>query len=91
VIGVVPQLYELIGVIFNTTSYPVCVHHTMVIALVSSSCSVSFCFNVNCYAYCRFDQCAVSALSLQGIKDAGYEKLTWVQAATLPIILQGQQ
>ncbi|KAL9253560.1 DEAD-box ATP-dependent RNA helicase 31-like protein [Drosera capensis] len=32
----------------------------------------------------RFDQCAVSPLTLKGIKDAGYEKMTWVQEATLP-------
>ncbi|CAM0881733.1 unnamed protein product [Alopecurus aequalis] len=38
----------------------------------------------------RFDQCAVSPLSLRGIKDAGYEKMTRVQEATLPIILQGK-
>ncbi|KAI5000742.1 hypothetical protein ZWY2020_010701 [Hordeum vulgare] len=38
----------------------------------------------------RFDQCAVSPLSLQGIKDAGYERLTRVQEATLPVILQGK-
>ncbi|XP_037413220.1 DEAD-box ATP-dependent RNA helicase 26-like isoform X2 [Triticum dicoccoides] len=38
----------------------------------------------------RFDQCAVSPLSLQGIKDAGYERLTRVQEATLPVILEGK-
>jgi ATP-dependent RNA helicase MSS116 len=38
----------------------------------------------------RFDQCAISLLSLKGIKDAGYEKMTCVQEATLPIILQGK-
>ncbi|VAH77612.1 unnamed protein product [Triticum turgidum subsp. durum] len=37
-----------------------------------------------------FDQCAVSPLSLQGIKDAGYERLTRVQEATLPVILEGK-
>ncbi|XAR53968.1 RNA helicase [Bertholletia excelsa] len=38
----------------------------------------------------RFDQCLVSPLSLRGIKDAGYEKLTVVQEATLPAILSGK-
>ncbi|KAI3498224.1 hypothetical protein L1887_33994 [Cichorium endivia] len=38
----------------------------------------------------RFDQCAVSSQSLKAIKDAGYEKMTVVQAATLPIILKGK-
>ncbi|KAK9051397.1 hypothetical protein SSX86_028024 [Deinandra increscens subsp. villosa] len=38
----------------------------------------------------RFDQCAVSQLSLKGIKDAGYEKMTVVQEATLPVILKGK-
>jgi len=28
-------------------------------------------------------------LSLKGIKDAGYEKMTVVQEATLPVILKG--
>ncbi|XP_021851694.2 DEAD-box ATP-dependent RNA helicase 31 [Spinacia oleracea] len=38
----------------------------------------------------RFDQCAISPLSLKAIKDVGYEKLTMVQAATLPVILKGK-
>ncbi|OVA11436.1 Helicase [Macleaya cordata] len=38
----------------------------------------------------RFDQCSVSPLSLKGIKDAGYERMTIVQEATLPVILQGK-
>lgn len=38
---------------------------------------------------CRFDQCAISPLSLKGVKDAGYEKMTVVQEATLPVILKG--
>ncbi|XP_057454791.1 DEAD-box ATP-dependent RNA helicase 31-like [Lotus japonicus] len=38
----------------------------------------------------RFDQCSVSPLSLKGVKDAGYEKMTVVQEATLPIILKGK-
>ncbi|KAK4797823.1 hypothetical protein SAY86_030149 [Trapa natans] len=38
----------------------------------------------------RFDQCAVSPLSLKGIRDAGYEKMTVVQEATLPVILKGK-
>ncbi|KAL9270825.1 DEAD-box ATP-dependent RNA helicase 26-like protein [Drosera capensis] len=38
----------------------------------------------------RFDQCAVSHLTLKGIKDAGYERMTWVQEATLPVILKGK-
>ncbi|XP_015888691.1 DEAD-box ATP-dependent RNA helicase 31 [Ziziphus jujuba] len=41
-------------------------------------------------SYTRFDQCSVSPLSLKGIKDAGYEKMTVVQEATLPVILQGK-
>ena len=39
---------------------------------------------------CRFDQCAISSLSLKAVEDAGYERMTEVQEATLPIILQGQ-
>ncbi|KAF0923547.1 hypothetical protein E2562_006429 [Oryza meyeriana var. granulata] len=38
----------------------------------------------------RFDQCAISPLSLKAVKDAGYERMTQVQEATLPIILQGR-
>jgi len=38
---------------------------------------------------CRFDQCSISPLSLKGIKDAGYENMTVVQAATLPVIVKG--
>ncbi|KAI7747651.1 hypothetical protein M8C21_032544 [Ambrosia artemisiifolia] len=38
----------------------------------------------------RFDQCAVSQMSLKAIKDAGYEKMTVVQEATLPVILKGK-
>ncbi|KAJ8900557.1 hypothetical protein K2173_025334 [Erythroxylum novogranatense] len=38
----------------------------------------------------RFDQCAISPLSLKGVKDAGYEKMTVVQEATLPVILKGK-
>ncbi|CAL5195964.1 unnamed protein product [Lathyrus oleraceus] len=38
----------------------------------------------------RFDKCSVSPLSLKGIKDAGYEKMTLVQEATLPAILKGK-
>lgn len=38
----------------------------------------------------RFDQCSISPLSLKGINHAGYEKMTVVQAATLPIILKGK-
>ncbi|KAL3838689.1 hypothetical protein ACJIZ3_023280 [Penstemon smallii] len=38
----------------------------------------------------RFDQCSISPLSLKGIKDAGYEKMTMVQEATLPLILKGK-
>lgn len=37
----------------------------------------------------RFDQCSVSPSSLKGIKDAGYETMTVVQEATLPVILKG--
>ncbi|XP_062215336.1 DEAD-box ATP-dependent RNA helicase 26-like [Phragmites australis] len=38
----------------------------------------------------RFDQCPISPLSLKAIKDAGYERMTKVQEATLPKILQGK-
>ncbi|KAJ8621714.1 hypothetical protein MRB53_030243 [Persea americana] len=38
----------------------------------------------------RFDQCSISPLSLKGIKEAGYERMTMVQEATLPIILKGK-
>ncbi|KAJ9171502.1 hypothetical protein P3X46_014861 [Hevea brasiliensis] len=38
----------------------------------------------------RFDQCSISPLSLKGIKDAGYEKMTVVQEATLPVIIKGK-
>ncbi|CAN1157187.1 DEAD-box ATP-dependent RNA helicase 31 [Linum perenne] len=38
----------------------------------------------------RFDQCSVSPLTLKAIKDAGYENMTVVQAATLPVILKGK-
>ncbi|KAL8495169.1 hypothetical protein ACS0TY_019368 [Phlomoides rotata] len=37
----------------------------------------------------RFDQCPISPLSLKGIQNAGYEKMTMVQEATLPVILKG--
>ncbi|KAK4411495.1 DEAD-box ATP-dependent RNA helicase 31 [Sesamum angolense] len=39
----------------------------------------------------RFDQCPISPLSLKAIKDAGYEKMTLVQEATLPVILKASQ
>jgi ATP-dependent RNA helicase MSS116 len=38
----------------------------------------------------RFDQFPLSPLSLKAIKDAGFETMTVVQEATLPIILQGE-
>ncbi|XP_042464783.1 DEAD-box ATP-dependent RNA helicase 31-like [Zingiber officinale] len=38
----------------------------------------------------RFDECSISPLTLKGVKAAGYEKMTLVQAATLPVILQGK-
>ncbi|KAL8235870.1 hypothetical protein R6Q59_016951 [Mikania micrantha] len=38
----------------------------------------------------RFDECSVSPLLLKAIKDAGYEKMTIVQEATLPVILKGK-
>jgi ATP-dependent RNA helicase MSS116 len=37
----------------------------------------------------RFDECALSPLTLKGVKAAGYERMTAVQEATLPIILKG--
>jgi superfamily II DNA/RNA helicase len=39
--------------------------------------------------YVRFDECPISPSSLKGIKEAGYEKMTKVQEATLPLILKG--
>ncbi|KAG9448313.1 hypothetical protein H6P81_014441 [Aristolochia fimbriata] len=38
----------------------------------------------------RFDECSISPLSLKGVKEAGFEKMTVVQEATLPIILKGK-
>ncbi|OMO64293.1 hypothetical protein CCACVL1_21871 [Corchorus capsularis] len=38
----------------------------------------------------RFDQFSLSPLSLKAIKDAGYENMTVVQEATLPVILKGK-
>lgn len=38
----------------------------------------------------RFDECPLSPLSLKGVKVAGYQRMTAVQEATLPIILQGK-
>lgn len=38
----------------------------------------------------RFDKFSLSPLSLKGIKDAGYEKMTLVQEATFPVILKGK-
>ncbi|CAH2073495.1 unnamed protein product [Thlaspi arvense] len=38
----------------------------------------------------RFDQYPLSPLSLKAIKDAGFETMTVVQEATLPIILKGK-
>ncbi|XP_042471748.1 DEAD-box ATP-dependent RNA helicase 31-like isoform X2 [Zingiber officinale] len=38
----------------------------------------------------RFEHCSLSSLSLKGIKDAGYVRMTMVQEATLPLILQGK-
>ncbi|XP_077227361.1 DEAD-box ATP-dependent RNA helicase 31-like [Tasmannia lanceolata] len=38
----------------------------------------------------RFDQCSISPLSLKGIKAAGYDRMTMVQEATLPVILKGK-
>ncbi|XP_019184914.1 PREDICTED: DEAD-box ATP-dependent RNA helicase 31-like isoform X2 [Ipomoea nil] len=38
----------------------------------------------------RFDKFSLSPLSLKGIKDIGYEKMTLVQEATFPVILKGK-
>ncbi|KAG2605936.1 DEAD-box ATP-dependent RNA helicase 31-like [Panicum virgatum] len=38
----------------------------------------------------RFDECPLSPLTLRGVKAAGYDRMTAVQEATLPIILQGK-
>lgn len=43
----------------------------------------------NFIQFLRFDQFSISPLSLKGIKDAGYEKMTLVQEATFPVILKG--
>lgn len=40
--------------------------------------------------YYRFEHCSLSSLSLKGIIDAGYVRMTMVQEATLPLILEGQ-
>ncbi|EPS74101.1 hypothetical protein M569_00652, partial [Genlisea aurea] len=50
----------------------------------------SFTGNDSYLSETRFDQCAISPLSLKGLKDAGYEKMTSVQEATLPVILKGK-
>ena len=50
---------------------------------------VSVFLDKHIWTFHRFDQCAVSPLSLKAIKDAGYEKMTVVQEATLPVILKG--
>lgn len=49
---------------------------------ISRACLTSLCSQ-------RFDQVSISSLSLKGIKDKGYEKMTVVQEATLPVILKG--
>lgn len=54
----------------------------ILISLAFSKCLIF------CYAR-RFDQSSLSPLSLKGIKDAGYEKMTVVQEATLPVLLKG--
>ncbi|ONK79142.1 uncharacterized protein A4U43_C01F3360 [Asparagus officinalis] len=46
--------------------------------------------NESHFSNTRFDQCPISSLSLEGIKAAGYEKMTIVQEATLPVILKGK-
>uniref|UniRef100_A0A0D9WQT9 ATP-dependent RNA helicase n=1 Tax=Leersia perrieri TaxID=77586 RepID=A0A0D9WQT9_9ORYZ len=38
----------------------------------------------------RFDECSLSPLTLKGVKASGYERMTAVQEATLPIILKGK-
>ncbi|XVE73723.1 hypothetical protein DITRI_Ditri11bG0141600 [Diplodiscus trichospermus] len=38
----------------------------------------------------RFDQLSLSPMSIKGIEDAGYEKMTLVQETTLPAILKGK-
>lgn len=38
----------------------------------------------------KFDQYSISPLSLKALKVAGYEKMTVVQEATLPVILKGK-
>ncbi|KAF3782572.1 DEAD-box ATP-dependent RNA helicase 31 [Nymphaea thermarum] len=38
----------------------------------------------------RFEDTAISPLSLKGVKTAGYDKMTVVQEATLPLILKGK-
>ncbi|XP_078176814.1 DEAD-box ATP-dependent RNA helicase 31-like isoform X2 [Carex rostrata] len=38
----------------------------------------------------RFDEFSISQLTLKGVKSAGYERMTIVQEATLPVILKGK-
>ncbi|KAJ1690910.1 hypothetical protein LUZ63_015065 [Rhynchospora breviuscula] len=38
----------------------------------------------------RFDECCLSQLTLKGVKSVGYERMTIVQEATLPVILKGK-
>ncbi|CAN6444388.1 unnamed protein product [Victoria cruziana] len=38
----------------------------------------------------RFEDTSISPLSLKGVKAAGYDKMTVVQEATLPVILKGK-
>lgn len=38
----------------------------------------------------RFEECSISSLSIKALKDVGYEKMTVVQEATLPVILKGK-
>lgn len=51
------------------------------------SCLYDRCF-ITLYTY-RFDECAISPLTLKALKAVGYEKMTVVQQATLPEILKG--
>ncbi|XP_027162276.1 DEAD-box ATP-dependent RNA helicase 31-like [Coffea eugenioides] len=38
----------------------------------------------------RFEECSISPLSIKALKDVGYERMTVVQEATLPVILKGK-
>ncbi|KAF6140885.1 hypothetical protein GIB67_042298 [Kingdonia uniflora] len=60
------------------------------VPIVSSSTTTTTDASESHLSQTRFELCSVSPLSLKGIKDAGYERMTYVQEATLPFILKGK-